>query len=97
MKKKKFEFLKVTYLKGPGIWTYVPIIEAWIDLGELEDYPSHTIPGFYERLTGMLPSLVEHHCGVGEHGGFLKRLREGTWSGHILEHVVIELHNLAGM
>jgi len=97
MKKKKFEFLKVTYLKGPGIWTYVPIIEAWVDLGELEDYPSHTIPGFYERLTGMLPSLVEHHCGVGEHGGFLKRLREGTWSGHILEHVVIELHNLAGM
>jgi cyanophycin synthetase len=97
MKKKKFEFLQVNYLKGPGLWTYVPIIEAWVDLGELEQCPSNTIPGFYERLTQLLPSLVEHHCGVGEYGGFLKRLREGTWAGHILEHVVIELHNLSGL
>ncbi len=97
MKKKNFDILRVTYLAGPSIWTYQPIIEAWIDLGELEDYPSNTIPGFYERLTGMLPSLVEHYCGVGERGGFLQRLRNGTWTGHIMEHVCLELQSLAGM
>jgi cyanophycin synthetase len=91
------KFLKVMPLHGPNIWTYRPVLEAWVDIGALEDSPSNTIPGFYERLTSWLPSLEEHRCGVGERGGFLLRLREGTWPGHILEHVTIELQNLAGM
>jgi len=89
--------LRVTHLKGPNIWTYRPVIEAWVDIGELEDFPSNTLPGFYERLTAWLPGLIEHRCGVGERGGFLLRLREGTWAAHILEHVAIELQNLSGM
>lgn len=97
MKKKDIEFLRVTHLRGPNIWTYRPVIEVWVDIGALEDYPSNTIPGFYERLTGWLPSLIEHRCGIGERGGFLQRLRDGTWAGHILEHVVLELQNLSGM
>jgi cyanophycin synthetase len=97
MTKRNIEFLRLNYLRGPNIWTYRPVLEAWVDIGDLEDAPSNTIPGFYERLTQWLPSLVEHHCGVGERGGFLLRLREGTWAGHILEHVTIELQNLAGM
>lgn len=97
MTTKNIQFLRVTHLRGPNIWTYRPVIEAWVDIGELEHYPSNTIPGFYERLTAMLPSLAEHRCGVGEPGGFLLRLREGTWAAHILEHVVLELQNLAGM
>jgi len=91
------KFLKVMPLHGPNIWTYRPVLEAWVDIGALEDSPSNTIPGFYERLTSWLPALIEHRCGVGERGGFLLRLREGTWPGHILEHVTIELQNLAGM
>lgn len=91
------KFLKVMPLLGPNIWTYRPVLEAWVDIGALEDSPSNTIPGFYERLTSWLPNLIEHRCGVGERGGFLLRLREGTWPGHILEHVTIELQNLAGM
>ena len=91
------KFLKVMPLHGPNIWTYRPVLEAWVDIGALEDSPSNTIPGFYERLTSWLPALEEHRCGVGERGGFLLRLREGTWPGHILEHVTIELQNLAGM
>lgn len=91
------EFLKILPLRGPNIWTYRPVLEVWLDIGPLEDSPSNTIPGFYERLTAWLPSLVEHRCGVGERGGFLQRVREGTWPGHILEHVTIELQNLAGM
>ena len=91
------EFLKILPLRGPNIWTYRPVLEVWLDIGILEDSPSNTIPGFYERLTAWIPTLVEHRCGIGERGGFLERLREGTWPGHILEHVTIELQNLAGM
>ena len=94
---KNIEILRVTHLRGPNIWTYRPVIEAWIDIGELEDYPSNTLPGFYERLTSLLPSLVEHHCSPGVRGGFLERVKEGTYAGHILEHVILELQNLAGM
>jgi cyanophycin synthetase len=96
-KNHHIEFLNMLSLRGPNIWTYRPALEVWVDIGDLEDAPSNTIPGFYERLTGWLPSLIEHRCGVGERGGFLQRVREGTWAGHILEHVTLEFQNLAGM
>jgi cyanophycin synthetase len=97
MKKKDIEFLDVVALRGPNIWTYRPVLQAWVDIGELEDYPSNTIPGFYERLSTWLPTLIEHRCSPGVRGGFLQRLREGTWPAHILEHVTLELQNLAGL
>jgi cyanophycin synthetase len=96
-KKNDIKFLRITYLAGPNIWTYRPVLEAWLDIGELEDYPSNLLPGFTTRLTTWLPGLIEHHCGVGYHGGFIERLNEGTWAGHILEHVVLEVQSLAGM
>ena len=95
--KKNIEILRVTHLRGPNIWTYRPVIEAWVDIGELENHPSNTIPGFYERLSAFLPGLIEHHCSPGVRGGFLQRVQEGTWAAHILEHVTLELQNLAGM
>jgi cyanophycin synthetase len=95
--KKDIKILRVSHLRGPNIWTYRPVIEAWLDIGELEECPSNKLPGFNERLTAWLPGLVEHRCGVGERGGFLERLRIGTWAGHILEHIVLELQNMAGM
>uniref|UniRef100_UPI0019534762 cyanophycin synthetase family protein n=1 Tax=Enterobacter ludwigii TaxID=299767 RepID=UPI0019534762 len=73
------------------------VLEVWLDLGELEDFPSHLLPGFNDRLTTALPALLAHHCGVGERGGVIERLRDGTWMGHVLEHIVIERLNLAGM
>ena len=97
MTHRTLQVLRVRYLDGPNIWTYRPVIEAWVDIHDLEDAPSNLIPGLYERLTAWLPGLVEHRCGVGERGGFLERLREGTWAAHILEHVVIELHGMAGV
>ncbi len=87
----------IVTLRGPNIWTYRQVLEAWVDIGELEDFPSNTIPGFYERLVALLPSLVEHRCSYEERGGFLRRVQEGTWPGHILEHVTLELQNLAGL
>ena len=97
MKTKDIKFLEIRYLRGPNIWTYRPVIEAVVDIGELEDFPSNTIPGFVDRLKGFLPSLIDHRCSYGERGGFLRRLDEGTWPAHIMEHVSLELQNLAGM
>jgi len=97
MSQKNIIFRESFSLRGPSIWTYPPVNETWIDIGELEDFPSNQIPGLYERLSAWLPSLVEHRCNYGERGGFLRRLEEGTWAGHILEHVVLELMSLAGL
>lgn len=94
---KPIEFLKIVHLRGPNMWTYRPVLEAWVDIGELEDHPSNTLPGFNERLVAWLPSLREHRCSYGEEGGFLRRLEEGTWPAHIMEHVTLELQNQAGM
>lgn len=97
MTHKSIEFRQIQHLRGPNIWTYRPVLEALVDIGELEDFPSNKIPGFYERLSAWLPSLIEHRCSYEERGGFLRRVEEGTWPGHILEHVTLELQNLAGM
>ncbi len=94
---KKITILRVTHLRGPNIWTYRPVIEAWVDIGSLEDFPSNTLPGFVDRLKAWLPGMVVHRCSEGVHGGFFQRLDEGTWAAHILEHVTLELQNLAGM
>lgn len=96
MKSRDIRFLKILSIRGPNIWTYRPVLEAWVDIGELEDYPSNTLPGFVDRLCEWLPTLSEHRCSYGEEGGFVRRLQEGTWPGHILEHVALELQNIAG-
>ena len=90
------QFRKVQALRGPNIWANFPVLEAWIDLGELKDSSSDALPGFNDRLTTWLPSLYEHRCSVGEPGGFFERLRRGTYLAHILEHVALELQSLAG-
>jgi cyanophycin synthetase len=90
------ELRKTTIYRGPNIWARMPAILFVVDIGELEDRPSNKIPGFYEHLTELIPSLYDHGCSLGVPGGFLQRLREGTWMGHVLEHVALELQNLAG-
>ncbi len=97
MSAKNIQFLRMTYLRGPNIWTYRPVIEALIDIGELEDFPSNTLPGFNDRLKAWLPQMIEHYCTPGVRGGFFQRLDTGTWAGHILEHVSLELQTRAGM
>jgi cyanophycin synthetase len=89
--------LEIRTLRGPNRWTYPQVIEAVVDIGALEDYPSNLLPGFPGRLKAWIPSLVEHRCSYGERGGFLRRLEEGTWPCHIMEHVTLELQSLAGM
>lgn len=88
---------RVRYLKGPNYFAYTPTICIELDIGELEEKPSDSIPGFNEKLLRTLPNLGSHTCSKGYRGGFAERLRKGTWMGHILEHMTIELQNLAGI
>jgi cyanophycin synthetase len=84
---------------GPSLYAHFPVIRLEVDLGPLEEWPSGKLgPAFTERLVAALPGLQEHGCSYGEPGGFIRRLTEddGTWMGHILEHVAIELQNVAG-
>ncbi|VTS02584.1 cyanophycin synthetase family protein [Tuwongella immobilis] len=89
-------FRKMMTLRGPNIWANYPVIEAWLDLEDLKDSPSDILDGFNERLMAWMPSMIEHRCSVGERGGFFVRLRRGTYQGHILEHIALELQTLAG-
>src|SRR5262245_18023586 len=89
-------FRKVLTLRGPNIWARFPVFEVWADLEELKDSSSNSLPGFNERIMSWLPTMVEHRCGLGYRGGFFERLRTGTWMGHVLEHVTLELQELCG-
>ncbi len=84
--------------RGPSLYAHFPVMRLTIDLGALEAWPSAKLPGFNDGLLAALPSLDAHTCSFGTAGGFVRRLREdgGTWLGHVLEHVAIELQQLTG-
>jgi cyanophycin synthetase len=90
--------LETRVYRGPNLYALRPVIRLRVDLGELEDFPTLKLPGFNERLLALIPTLHEHKCSYDEPGGFVRRLTEdeGTWLGHVLEHVAIELQCLAG-
>ena len=90
------EIVESRVYRGPNYWSYDKAIHLLVDLGSLEDFPSNTLPGFTDRLLELLPGLVDHTCGVGRRGGFVERLREGTWLGHVAEHVALQLQREAG-
>lgn len=88
---------KIKVLIGANIWAYRPVLEILADIGKYEQLPSDKLPGFTERLVAAVPTLWDHRCSEGRPGGFLERLRMGTYMGHIIEHVTLELQSLAGM
>jgi cyanophycin synthetase len=92
------QILDARTYQGPNLYANFRVIRFTVDLGPLEQYPSATIPGFVDRLLAAIPSLDRHTCSYDHAGGFVRRLTEdgGTWLGHVLEHVAIELQNLAG-
>jgi cyanophycin synthetase len=92
------ELLERRVYRGPSLYAHFPVLRLTVDLGALEDWPSAKIPGFVDGLLTKLPSLHTHTCSHGTEGGFVRRLKEdgGTWLGHVLEHVAIELQVLTG-
>lgn len=91
------KIVEIRALRGANYYSRYPVIYMQVDLGELEEKPSDTIPGFKERIENILPTLIDHRCSLGHRGGFFERLDRGTWAGHIAEHVVLELQCLAKM
>lgn len=93
------KIIKTKVLTGPNLWSArrFPLIEMLVDLGDLENRPTNMIPGFYNRLLATLPTMYAHRCSEGREGGFFHRVKEGTWMGHVMEHVALELQTLADM
>ncbi|MBC7873057.1 MAG: cyanophycin synthetase, partial [Ferruginibacter sp.] len=93
------KILEIKVLKGPNYWSVrrPKLVQMKLDLEEMEQRPTNTIPGFRERLENMLPTMVEHRCSEEVRGGFFNRVDEGTWMGHVIEHIALEIQTLAGM
>ncbi len=91
--------LDIKVMRGPNYWSVRrhKLIHMRLDIEEMEEKPTHKIEGFGERLATLFPSMFSHRCSVGTAGGFFERVKEGTWMGHVIEHIALELQTLAGM
>ena len=90
---------KIQALRGPNIWSVQrkKLIQMRLDLEEMEQFPTNKIDGFRERIEEMFPTMIEHRCSEGVRGGFFSRIERGTWMGHVIEHIALEIQTLAGM
>jgi len=90
---------KIQALRGPNIWSVQrkKLIQMRLDLEEMEQFPTNKIEGFRERIEAMFPTMIEHRCSEGVRGGFFSRIERGTWMGHVIEHIALEIQTLAGM
>jgi cyanophycin synthetase len=95
----KMRIIETKVLRGPNYWSVRrnKLIQIRLDLEEMEQRPTNKIRGFRDRLEKLLPSMYSHRCSVGVPGGFFERVEEGTWMGHVIEHIALELQTLAGM
>jgi cyanophycin synthetase len=93
------KILEINAMRGPNYWSVNrhKLIVMVLDLEDLEEKPTNKIEGFLERLSDMFPTMVEHRCSIGTRGGFFQRVQEGTWMGHVVEHIALEIQTLAGM
>lgn len=93
------KILDIKVMSGPNYWSARrhKLIVMLLDLEEMEERPTNKIPGFLERLKSLMPSLYTHRCSEGVEGGFFERVKEGTWMGHVIEHIALEMQTIAGM
>ena len=93
------KIVDIKTMKGPNYWSVRRhnLTVMVLDLEEMEQFPTNKIDGFGERLEAMFPSMYSHRCSVGCEGGFFQRVTEGTWMGHVIEHIALEIQTLAGM
>src|SRR5690606_25523802 len=90
---------EINAMRGPNYWSIRrhKLIVMVLDLEEMEQRPTDTIPGFLERLQALFPTMYEHRCSEGAPGGCFSRVKDGTWMGHVIEHIALEIQTLAGM
>ena len=87
------EILEIRTLRGPNYWSgyWKKLIIMRVDIGAYEEKPTGKIDGFFDRMNSVMPSLVTHGCSYQEEGGFLRRVKESTYAGHVIEHLALEL------
>ncbi|MBA2547341.1 MAG: ATP-grasp domain-containing protein [Burkholderiaceae bacterium] len=88
---------QIRTLDGPNVFHHQPVLSMLLELGELRERTSATLPGFIDRLLEVLPGLRTHRCSVDRPGGFVLRLHDGTFLGHVVEHVALELSRPTGI
>lgn len=93
------KILEIRTLRGPNYWSgyWKKLIIMRLDIEDYEQKPTDKIQGFYERMVEVLPSIRSHGCSYKEEGGFMRRVEEGTWAGHVIEHFALEMQTLSGM
>jgi cyanophycin synthetase len=93
------KIVDIKVMNGPNYWNVSrhKLIVMRLDLEELEERPTNKIDGFSDRIQKMFPSMIEHRCSPGVPGGFFLRVKDGTWMGHVIEHIALEIQTLAGM
>jgi cyanophycin synthetase len=93
------KIIEIRAMRGPNYWSIWrhKLIVMKLDIEDYEDRPTNKIKGFYERLEKMFPTMIEHRCSEDKTGGFFSRVKEGTWMGHVIEHIALEIQTLAGM
>ncbi|MDO9184885.1 MAG: cyanophycin synthetase [Bacteroidia bacterium] len=93
------KIVEIKVMRGPNYWSIrrSKLIVMKLDLEDLENFPTNKIAGFCERIEQAIPSMIEHRCSEGCQGGFFSRVKEGTWMGHVIEHITLEIQSLAGM
>lgn len=98
-KRTLMNILNINVMSGSNIWSVKRprLVVMQLDIGDLESRPTNEIEGFYDRITALMPGLYEHQCSEGEPGGFFIRIKDGTWMGHVIEHIAIELQVMAGI
>lgn len=93
------QIIEIKILRGPNYWSNFrkKLIVMKLDLEELEELPTNKIDGFSERIEKLIPSMYDHRCSKTHKGGFFERVKDGTWMGHVIEHIALEIQTLAGM
>ena len=93
------KIVEIKVLRGPNFWSNFrkKLIVMKLDLEHLEELPTNKIDGFSERIEAMFPSMKSHRCSKTYEGGFFERVKEGTWMGHVIEHIALEIQTLSGM
>src|SRR5207249_3752563 len=95
--KRSMRIDSIRAIPGPNVYHHKPVLVMRLELEELTERESYEIPGFVERLLAAVPGLCQHHCARGRPGGFVERLHEGTYFGHTVEHVALELSEPVGI
>ena len=93
------KIIDIRVLRGPNYWSNFrkKLVVMKLDIEDLENFPTDKIKGFPERLEKMFPTMVKHRCSRNKEGGFFERVAEGTYMGHVIEHIALEIQTLAGM